>query len=354
MSGAVTAGVGQATGQATIPLNGPGSSTSILITVTAPSGSSKPYAITVNRAAPASDNNLSALAVTGQTLTPAFAANEQNYTVNVATGVTSVTVSATKSDPNATMSGDLTAGAGTASTSAVIPLNGPGTSKVVSITVAAPSGSSKTYTITVNRAAPASDNNLSALAVTGQTLAPVFDAGTLGYTVDVATGVTSVTVSATKSDPNATMSGDLTAGAGTASTSAVIPLNGPGASKVVSITVAAPSGSSKTYTITVNRAAAAPPSTDAGLSSLTVNAGTLSPAFVAPGVSGLPGYTVAVPNATTSITITAVKANPAATLLISPSATVNNLPVGDTVFTIQITAEAGNSLTYYITVTRAL
>ena len=252
------------------------------------------------------------------------------------------------------MSGAVTAGVGQATGQATIPLNGPGSSTSILITVTAPSGSSKPYAITVNRAAPASDNNLSALAVTGQTLTPAFAANEQNYTVNVATGVTSVTVSATKSDPNATMSGDLTAGAGTASTSAVIPLNGPGTSKVVSITVAAPSGSSKTYTITVNRAAAAPPSTDAGLSSLTVNAGTLSPAFVAPGVSGLPGYTVAVPNATTSITITAVKANPAATLLISPSATVNNLPVGDTVFTIQITAEAGNSLTYYITVTRAL
>ncbi|ULA62415.1 MAG: Cadherin-like beta sandwich domain-containing protein [Nitrospira sp.] len=257
MSGLVSAGVGQATGQSPITLNGQGTSTTILITVIAPNTSSKIYTITVNRAAPASDNNLSALSVTGQTLAPAFAASTLNYTVNVATNVTSVTVAATKPDPNATLSGSLTAGAGTADRPTEIPLTGPGTSKVLSITVTAPDTSAKTYTITVDRAAPASDNNLSALSVTGQTLAPAFAASTLNYTVNVAAGVTSVTVAAIKSDPNATMAEALTAGAGTANTSVVIPLTGPGTSTVVPITVTAPDTSAKTYTITVNRAASA-------------------------------------------------------------------------------------------------
>jgi len=346
---------GQATNSGqprSIILNAAGSPTFVTIVVTAPNGSQKTYTITINRTAFASDNNLSALSVTGQTLAPGFDASTQNYTVAVATGVSSVTVSATKSDPNATLSGAVSAGVGQATGQATITLNGPGSSTLILITVTAPNSSSKTYAITVSRATPASDNNLSALSVTGQTLAPGFDASTQNYTVAVATGVSSVTVSATKSDPNATLSGSLTAGAGTASASAVIPLNGPGASTVVSTTVTAPNSSSKTYTITVNRAAPAPPSTNAGLSSLTVSAGTLSPAFVAPGVSGVPGYTVTVPNTTTSITITAVKADPAANVIISPSATVNSLPVGNTVFTIQVTAEAGNSLTYHVTVTR--
>jgi hypothetical protein len=121
-------------------------------------------------------------------------------------------------------------------------------------------------------------------------------------------------------------------------------------STLVTIEVTAPNGSPKTYLVTVNRDALA---SNAGLSNLAVNTGTLTPGFVAPGVSGLPGYTVAVPNATTSITVTAVKADPNATLTISPSATVNNLPVGNTVFTIEVTAPNGNQKIYFVTVTRA-
>ena len=75
--------------------------------------------------------------------------------------------------------------------------------------------------------------------------------------------------------------------------------------------------------------------------------------FWHPCLSGLPGYTVAVLNATTSITVTAVTADPNATLTISPSATVNNLPVGNTVFTIEVTAPNGNQKTYFVTVNRA-
>ncbi len=127
----------------------------MLITVTAPNGSQKTYTVIVNRAAPASDNNLSALSVTGQTLEPAFAAGTLNYTVNVATAVTSVNVSATKSDPNAVMSGSVIAGTGVATGQATITLGGAPSSTSVLITVTAPNGSQKTYTIIVNRAAPA-------------------------------------------------------------------------------------------------------------------------------------------------------------------------------------------------------
>ncbi|MBX3303646.1 MAG: cadherin-like beta sandwich domain-containing protein [Nitrospira sp.] len=248
-------------GQArTITLRAAGLNTSIPIVVTAPNGSSKTYTITIDRAALASNNNLSVLTVSPGSLAPAFAQNTLNYTVDVSSTVTSVNVSATKADPNAVLSGDVTAGAGTATGQATIQLDGPGTSKNVSITVTAPNGSSKLYRITVNRAALASNNNLSALSVTPGSLAPGFASGTLNYTVGVATDISSINVSATKADPNAVMSGDVSGGTGVATGEATIPLNGAGTSTSVSITVTAPNGSPKTYTITVNRAApAAPP-----------------------------------------------------------------------------------------------
>ncbi len=250
---AVISGDVSSQGQATIQLDGPGTSKVISVIVTAPNGDSKTYRITVNRAAPSSNNNLSALSVTPGSLVPAFAANTLSYTVNVATTVTSVNVSATKADADAVMSGDVTAGAGIATGQATIPLDGPGTSKVVSITVTAPSGASQTYTVTVNRAAPSSDANLAALTVTGGPLVPDFAPNTTIYTLDVPFSVDSVTVSATKSDPNAVMSGDLTAGSGVPTGQATFPLIllFP---KTVSITVTAPNGDSKIYSVTITRA----------------------------------------------------------------------------------------------------
>ena len=171
----------------------------------------------------------------------------------MATTVTSVDVSATKADANAVMSGDVTAGTGIATGQATIPLDGPGTSKVVSITVTAPSGASHTYTVTVNRAAPSSDANLAALTVTGGPLVPDFAPNTTIYTLDVPFSVDSVIVSATKSDPNAVMSGDLTAGTGVPAGQATFPLI-PLFPRTVSITVTAPNGDSKTYSVTITRA----------------------------------------------------------------------------------------------------
>ncbi|MGQ0555048.1 MAG: cadherin-like beta sandwich domain-containing protein [Nitrospiraceae bacterium] len=255
LSGSVAdPGAGQATGQATIPLGGPGTATPVSITLTSPNGNSKTYAITVNRAAPSSNNNLSALSITPGSLDPAFAASTLTYTVNVATDVTEVTVTATKSDPNAVLSGSVAdPGAGQATGQATIPLNGAGTPTSISITVTPPSGASQTYTVTVNRAAPSSDANLSVLTVTGGPLVPDFAPNTMIYTLDVPLSVDSVTVSATKSDPNAVMSGDVTAGTGVPGSQATFPLV-PLLPRTVSITVTAPNGDSKTYSITITRA----------------------------------------------------------------------------------------------------
>jgi hypothetical protein len=72
----------------------------------------------------------------------------------VATDVDTVTVSATKADPNAVMLiGSVTVPAGTASGQETFPLNGPGTQTLLSIDVTAQSGGApKTYSITIDRA----------------------------------------------------------------------------------------------------------------------------------------------------------------------------------------------------------
>jgi hypothetical protein len=247
MSGSLSAGAGTPSSQATIQLGGPGSSTPVSITVTALNGIPKTYSITVNRAALSGNNNLSNLTVTPGTLVPAFDSGILNYTLDVAIDVTEVTVTATRADPNAVISGDVPNEG-----QATIQLDGPGSSRLVSIIVTAPNGTSQTYTITINRAAPSSDNNLSALTVTGGPLVPDFTPSTTTYTVDVPFSVDTVTVSATKADPNAVMSGDVTAGTGVATGQATFSLV-PLFPRSVSITVTAPNGESKTYTITITR-----------------------------------------------------------------------------------------------------
>ncbi|MBS0184628.1 MAG: cadherin-like beta sandwich domain-containing protein [Nitrospira sp.] len=237
------------TGGATQSLPGPGSSKDISIVVTAQSGSQSTYIVTVNKAALAADNNLSALAVTPGALSPAFASSQQNYTVDVAATVTSVSVSATKSDPNAVLSGDVPNEG-----QAMILLGGPGTTTNVLITATAQDGNAKTYRIIINRAAPANNNNLSALSVDAGSLSPPFAPGTLNYSVEVPASVGEIIVTATKSDPKAVMSasGSVIAASGTPTgQTPVSPVQG--ALTPVAITVIAPDGSPKTYTITVFR-----------------------------------------------------------------------------------------------------
>ena len=301
MSGSVTAGAGVATGQATIPLNGPGTATEVSTTVAVPNSDAKTYTITVHRAALSSNNNLSGLSVTPGILAPGFAPKSQTYQVDVGTKVTSVTISATKEDPNAVISGDVPNEG-----QATIQLGGPGTTTQVEITVTAQNGNSKTYRIGIERAAPSSDNNLSALTVMPGTLIPDFVRSTTAYTVEVATDVPTVTVSATKSDPDAVMWGSVTAGTGTPRGEATLPLGAPGTTTQASITMTAPNGSSKTYSLTIHRAA----SSNNKLSRLTVSVGSLTPSFAPTTLN----YTVNVNGFTPSMTISATKQDPNAVM----------------------------------------
>ena len=249
LSGAITAPAGQATGQTTISPPGPGSTKDISLTVTAPDGRAKIYTMTLRAITLGGDNTLRSLTLSPGTLSPAFSAGTQDYRVNIATTVTEVAVSATKSDLNAVISGDVPNEG-----RATIILNGPGTTKVVSIVVTAPNGTSRTYTITVVRAAPSSDDALSGLTVSPGSLDPDFTSGVLDYRVDVANHVDSVIISATKSDPNAVMFafGSVIAAAGTPTGQISVPLTGRRTE--ADITVTAQDGvSTKTYTVTVIR-----------------------------------------------------------------------------------------------------
>jgi hypothetical protein len=111
----------------------------------------------------------------------------------------------------------------------------------------------------------------------------------------------------------------------------------------------------KTYTTTVTRAAAA--STDANLSGLTFSSGALTPAFA----SGTIAYTQSVANSVASITVTPTVNQANATVTVNGTAVATgvasgsiNLSVGANTITTVVTAQDGTTTkTYTTTVTRA-
>ena len=338
---------GHATTSRSVTLGAAGSSTVVTIVVTAVSGSQNTYIVTVNRAALEGNNNLQNLTVSPGPLTPTFIASTTSYTVDVATSVISVVVTATLQDTNASMTVN---GQGTSSGQVrTITLNGPGFSTVIAIEVTAQNSSQKTYLVTVHRAALNGNNNLQSLTVTPGTLAPAFAPITTIYTVAVASTIASVTVEATPQDPGATVSIN-----GSTTTSLSVPLGTAGSNTPITIEVMAPNLSLKTYTVTVYRAAIAL-SGNNNLSSLAVSAGALVPAFDAANLN----YDVAVPNTTADSTVTATVEDSTAALTINGSPAVSGMPspsiplaVGPNSIPIVVTAENGTLKTYTVTITR--
>ena len=128
-----------------------------------------------------------------------------------------------------------------------------GENKFVFTVVAEDTNFKQTYDVIINKAAaPKSDNaKLSALEIAGVTLTPAFAADVTSYTASVENTVDKVTVTATAADSKATV-------AGTGEKTLAVGNN------AITVEVTAENGTTtKTYTITVNRAAAPVPVTGA-------------------------------------------------------------------------------------------
>ena len=203
----ITIGPGINPGQLLVTLGGAGTSTLVSIEITAPDGSKKSYQITVSRLS--GNNTLRELSIIPGTFDRPFDPVVTGYIVTAPTTAEQVTVTATKSDRLAAMSGNVTAGSGLETGTGTFQLGAPGSELPLSITVAAPDPTvvPKEYRITVKRAVPSSNANLSALTTsTGSLDPPTFTPDRKSYDVTVAFLTGNVTLTATKSDPNATMS----------------------------------------------------------------------------------------------------------------------------------------------------
>ncbi len=330
--------------------------------------SNNPCASTVNTTStgitmvvisPSTNANLSALLLSTGTLSPSFASATINYSATVNNATTSITLTPTRSEANATIqvrvNGGTYASVSSGSASSALALNVG--SNTINVLVTAQDASTKTYTITVTRAA-SSNADLSALTLSTGTLSPNFASATTSYTSSVSNATNSITVTPTLADTTARVQVRVNGGtyasvsSSVASSSLVLNVG----SNTINVLVTAQDASTKTYTITVTRAA----SSNADLSALTLSTGTLSPIFA----SATTSYTSSVSNATNSITVTPTLADTTARVQVrvnggtyaSVSSSVASsslvLNVGSNTINVLVTAQDASTKTYTITVTR--
>jgi gliding motility-associated-like protein len=321
---------------------------SITITVTAQDSVTKDiYTVIVNRAALSTVATLNDLTISSGILSPAFTAGGINYSATVANNVSSITVTPTASDVNATIRvNDVPVLSGTASTAIQLTV-GPNT--ITTVVTAQNGTTTNTYTVFVTRA-PSSDASLTNLIVSKGTLTPAFSSSTFTYADNVPNAATGITVTPTNSDNTATITvNGATVASGTAS--GLIPL-AVGRNTISIVVIAQDGTATDIYTVVVTRAASA----DAALVNLTVSEGTLAPAFS----NGTAAYSDTVSNLITSLTVTATISNQNATVKVNGTAVANGsasgtipLMAGANTITVIITAQDGTTTnTYTITVYR--
>ena len=224
----------------------------VSIVVTAQDGTTtKTYTIIITRAsALSSDATLSGLTTIAGTLIPTFSSNIINYAVAVSGSVSSTTVTPTANESHATMTVNGTTVV-SGSASGAISLN-LGINTVTIVVTAQDGVTTKTYSITIIRAVPISnDATLSGLAISAGTLSPTFTAGTIAYTAGVGDSVTSTTVTPTATESHATITVNGTTVV-SGSASGAISLN-VGNNTVTIVATAQDGTTTKTYTITIDR-----------------------------------------------------------------------------------------------------
>ena len=265
--------------QVDLPVTGLAKNT-VKVQVTAEDGNTtETYTLLVGRASASTDATLSALALKNAAddsavdLNETFAPATTTYTADVAYTVTSITIEPTTSDSNATVAYLRTLGGPLADAD----VNKPGfqvdlpvtglAKNTVKVQVTAEDGNTtETYTLLVGRASASTDATLSALALADNNGAAVsltpspFVSTTKDYTADVANGVTSITLTPTLNDSNATVEYLNASDAAITDTDATTPaLDAPvvvGDNTVkVKVTAEAGDPHTDTYTVVVTRRA---------------------------------------------------------------------------------------------------
>ena len=329
----------------------------ITVEVTAEDGqTTQTYTVTVTRTA-STDATLSSLALsdaafmrfstdTSGRYIVVFASDTESYSAGFYHHISETSVTATSNHPGASF---VIKRNGTEDDDGVIALAIPTTTITVEVT-AEDDTTTKTYTITAHRARPSTQASLSGLTLSGVDYGTLHS-GDTSFTADVPYSLTETTVTATTRDPSATYVINL---GGVEDDDGVIPL--AAGDNVITVVVTASDGTTtKTYTVTVTRPAAA--SDDASLYGLAMTGIDLG---IGPGrTSYVRPLKANVYHSVSETTVTARPNHSYATYVVKVGGVEDtdrtiSLAVGSNVVTVEVTAEDGTTTeTHTATINRA-
>jgi len=335
----------------TVPLNGSGETTSVTVTVTAQDGTTtNTYTFDVNRAkyniadlSGLTFSNPSGVSGNAPKLSPSFSSSTTSYTLSIPDKVSGVTqkVNMTPSINSTYKIQGVTANGSNLTTGSSNSINIDGVNSI-SIVITAQDGTTKTYTVTINRLS--NDNTLSGdptitiLKSSGNSVLTSSDWSLSGttYTASVDyTAVTGFSVNATANDSGATIA--FNPSAKQISFDSGYTQN----NKTITITVTSASGISATYNVTITRKAANEDVTF----TYTVTGATTGTEYT-PTKSGTQWvYTLPASEVSAKVTYSAN----AETTKLTGTAANTNLAFTDTYYTLTVTPEyATMAVTYQI------
>jgi hypothetical protein len=234
-----------------IPLNvGPNT---IKVDVTEFDGTLNSYTVTVTRTSNNADLfNLTVTSVGGTDvpLSPTFDQETLDYSASVGNEISTVAIQAAVEDPTATVNYKSPDGTELDPKHIQLAVG----SNTIQVIVTAEDGTQKTYTITITRAGN-THANLSNLTINSGTLSPVFAPDKLSYTGNVPAGTQSVRVTATAADEGSAITVN---GVPSQSGKPSEPISLVAGTNTIKVTVTAPDGTMKTYTITISKSEVPP------------------------------------------------------------------------------------------------
>jgi photosystem II stability/assembly factor-like uncharacterized protein len=323
-SGAVSGRIGVETGVNRVKL-----------AVTAENGDVRMYALRIIRAGNG-NSDLGSLSLSVGAISPVFNPEILTYSLTVPFTAASTKVTAATVNPLSTLSMNETA----ALSGSPVDFNLPVGNTSIGIVVTAQNGDKKTYTVTVTRTPDNAD--LAGIALSSDSLNPVFSPAVTEYSVSVGNATTSLTVTPSAALATSGIKVNEVALPSAGST-AVIALDT--GSNRVKIEVTSGTSIVKTYSLIINRGL----NGNADLDSLIPYTGSLSPAFNPADTL----YEQTLSNGHNAWRVTAKTASPTSKVTINgveiPSGTQSgNLPlvVGNNWVTIVVTAQNGAKKTY--------
>ncbi|MBE5818334.1 MAG: cadherin-like beta sandwich domain-containing protein, partial [Clostridiales bacterium] len=298
-----------------------GEAKDIKITVTAESGATKTYTVTVTRGLPSTDASLKKLDISSGKLAPAFDPTKLEYTVNVPFTTKTFTLTPVQNFAEAKLSG----------TYKNVTLK-EGENKLRVVVTAEDGKTKKEYVVNVIRAESEKINDLTSLEIEGIKLDKEFSSSVTEYSVTVPYTTGSITVKFAKAGNFSTVN---------VKSPYKVTLVAGKVNDVV-IEVKSQAGQAKKYVIHVTRTAAA---TDSTLEYITPFESKLIEEFD----PAITEYTMKVSTRIENMDFNFEPANEFATAKIEGQ---NKLVLGENTFKITVTAQDGSKTVYTIVVTQ--